>query len=48
MSDLDLTHWVEASRGVFWPLKPHGHRRFSHHKGKGFNFKKEIPAKSLS
>jgi hypothetical protein len=39
---LYLTHWVEASAAAFWPSKPHEHWCFRHHKGNGFNFKKEI------
>jgi hypothetical protein len=37
-----LTHWMEASGAVFWPSKLHEHWCFSHHKGNGLNFKKEI------
>jgi hypothetical protein len=42
-----LTHWMEASGAVFWPSKLHEHRCFSHHKGNGLNFKKEIQVKEL-
>jgi len=41
---LCLTHWVEASGGMFWPSKPHEHWCCRHHKGNRFNFKKEIRA----
>jgi hypothetical protein len=37
---------VEASGAAFWPSKPHEHWCFRHHKGNGFNFKKEIRVKS--